>query len=96
MQRTSNPSIAGSSPAEGAKLAMEIKTKYSVGDEVYFIEKEKILRAKIKRIYISVNEEGVAVEYRYLKTISYGSIYTTIKDPKKTIEELYQSGESKR
>ena len=69
---------------------MKIKTEYNVGDEVYFVEKEKIRRAKIRRIYIAVDEEGVTIEYRYLKTISYGSIYTTIKDPRRTVEELYE------
>lgn len=95
MQRTSNPSIAGSSPAEGAKIVMKIKTEYSVEDEVYFVEKKKIRCAKIKRIYVSVTEEGVTVEYRYLKTISYGSIYATIENPKRTVEELYQPDENK-
>ena len=67
---------------------MNIKTEYDIGDEVYFVEKEKVKRAKIERIYVSVDETGVTVEFRYLKTISFGSIYTTITNPKRTMEEL--------
>ena len=68
---------------------MNIRTEYSVDDKVFFIEKEKIKSACIKRIYISINDAGeIDVEYRYLKKLKQGSIYTTIKNPKRTIEEL--------
>jgi len=70
---------------------VKIKTEFDLGDEVYFIEREKIKKAPIRRIYISIDEEGTTINYRYLKTLSVGtlgSIYTTIKNPKKTVEEL--------
>ncbi len=73
---------------------MKIKTEFNLGDQVYFVEKEKVKRAPIGRIYISVDENGTQVEYRYLKTFTKSglrSMYTTIKEPKKTIEELVDS-----
>ena len=36
---------------------MEIKTKYNIGDEVYFIHGNKIIHNKITRIDISIREE---------------------------------------
>lgn len=36
---------------------MEIKTKYNIGDEVYFIHGNKIIHNKIRRIDISILEE---------------------------------------
>ncbi len=36
---------------------MEIKTKYNIGDEVYFIHGNKITHNKITRIDISIREE---------------------------------------
>jgi len=70
---------------------MKIETEFDLGDEVFFVEKEKIKKAPVQRIYISIDKQGVSMEYRYLKTISAGSIFTTIKNPKKTIEELAET-----
>ena len=70
---------------------MKIEIEFNLGDEVYFIEKEKIKKAPISRIHISIGEEGTEINYRYLKEFPdkvVGSIYTTIKNPKKTVEEL--------
>ena len=36
---------------------MEIKTKYNIGDEVYFIHGNKIIHNKITRIDISIRKE---------------------------------------
>jgi hypothetical protein len=68
---------------------MKIKTKYNIGDEVYFVENEKIKNATIGRIYIGIDEtKEIKIEYRYLKSVLWGTIYTTIMNPKKNIEEL--------
>ena len=67
---------------------MKIETKFDLGDQVYFVEKEKVKKAPIERIHISVYEHGTEIEYRYLKKLTSSTIYTAIKDPKRTIEEL--------
>jgi len=59
-----------------------------------FIEKERIKSACVERIYISISKGApVSVEYRYLKKLKQGSIYTTITNPKATIDELYEKTE---
>jgi len=68
---------------------MKIKTEHDVGDKVFFVEKENVKHEPIRRIYIAVGDDGcITVEYRYLKQLKSGSLYTTIKNPKKTLEEL--------
>lgn len=42
---------------------MNIKTKYSIGDICYVMEKNKITELKITKINIAIDSDGIEVHY---------------------------------
>lgn len=72
---------------------MEIKTKYNVGEELYFIYSNKVTKASVISVTININEAEVITKYKIrFKTSSKNSFSSSID--KNVLElELFKTQE---